>query len=104
MDSLLFSFNATVPVFLMMVLGMLLRKLGWMSEEFASQLNRFVFMLPLPVLLFQDLATVDFLEVWHFSFVAFCFNASTAFPMATPTSQYSIISISFNPSPKAYVC
>ena len=73
MDSLLFSFNATVPVFLMMVLGMLLRKLGWMSEEFASQFNRFVFMLPLPVLLFQDLATVDFLEVWNFSFVAFCF-------------------------------
>ena len=36
MDSLLFSFNATVPVFLMMFLGMLLRKLGWMSEEFAS--------------------------------------------------------------------
>lgn len=68
MDSLLFSFNATVPVFLMMVLGMLLRKLGWMSEEFASQLNRFVFMLPLPVLLFQDLATVDF----FFCCILFC--------------------------------
>ncbi len=73
MDQLLFSLNATVPVFLMMVLGMVLKKLGWISEAFASQLNRFVFMLPLPVLLFQDLATVDFLKVWNFSFVAFCF-------------------------------
>ena len=35
---------------------------------------------------------------------AFCFSVSTAFPIATPTSQYSIISKSFKPSPKAYVC
>lgn len=77
MDSLLFSFNATVPVFLMIVLGMLLRKLGWMSEEFASQLNRFVFMLPLPVLLFQDLATVDFFRSMEFFFCCFLFCCDT---------------------------
>lgn len=73
MENLLFSLNATVPVFLMMILGMLLKKIGWISDEFASQLNRFVFLVPLPVLLFQDIATVNFFEVWDFSFVAFCF-------------------------------
>ena len=61
MENLVFSLNATVPIFLMMVLGMLFRKLGWMDEEFAVKMNKFVFLIPLPVLLFGDLAKVDFL-------------------------------------------
>ena len=35
MESLIFSLNATVPVFLMMVIGMVLRKVGWVDEDFA---------------------------------------------------------------------
>ena len=62
MENLVFSLNATVPIFLMMVLGMLFRKLGWMDEEFAAKMNKFVFLIPLPVLLFGDLAKVDFEE------------------------------------------
>ena len=76
MENLIFSLNATVPVFLMMVLGMVLKKIGWIHESFASQLNRFVFLVPLPVLLFQDIATVDFHKAWNFPFVAFCFVAT----------------------------
>lgn len=73
MDSLIFSLNATVPVFLLMVFGIVLRKIGWVSESFALQMNKFVFLIPLPVLLFQDLATVDFTKAWDFKFVIFCF-------------------------------
>lgn len=73
MKNLVFSLNATVPIFLMMVLGMLFRKLGWMDEEFAAKMNKFVFLIPLPVLLFGDLAKVDFKEVWNIKFVIFCF-------------------------------
>lgn len=76
MENLIFSLNATVPVFFMMVLGILLKKIGWIHESFASQLNRFVFLVPLPVLLFQDIATVDFHKAWNFPFVAFCFVAT----------------------------
>ena len=78
MESLIFSLNATVPVFLMMVIGMVLRKVGWVDEDFASKANKFVFRLPLPVLLFSDLATVDFTEVWDLKFVLFCFLATLA--------------------------
>ena len=67
MENLVFSLNATVPIFLMMVLGMLFKKLGWMDEEFAAKMNKFVFLIPLPVLLFGDLAKVDFKEVWNIS-------------------------------------
>ncbi|HJA93565.1 MAG TPA: AEC family transporter [Candidatus Eisenbergiella merdipullorum] len=78
MENLIFSLNATVPVFLMMVLGMLFKKLGWIDEAFASKMNQFVFLVPLPVLLFHDLATVDLGEVWDFRFVAFCFVVTAA--------------------------
>ena len=76
MDNLIFSLNATMPIFLMMLLGLFFRKIGWIDEVFASKMNKFVFLVPLPVLLFEDLATVDFAEVWDMKFVLFCFGAT----------------------------
>lgn len=76
MENLIFSLNATVPVFLMMILGLLFRKIGWIDDVFASKMNRFVFTVPLPVLVFSDLATVDFSQVWNMKFVLFCFGAT----------------------------
>ena len=73
MDNLFFCLNATGPIFLMMILGLFFRHIGWMDEEFASKMNKFVFKVPLPLLLFGDLATVDFSEVWNVKFVIFCF-------------------------------
>lgn len=73
MDNLIFSLNATVPIFLLMVLGFVLRKLGLIDDVFASKMNKFVFLVPLPVLLFEDLSTVDFSQVWNLKFVLFCF-------------------------------
>ena len=70
MDNLVFSLNATVPIFLMMILGLFFNK---MDEEFANKMNKFVFRIPLPVLLFGDLAVVDIKEAWDTKFVIFCF-------------------------------
>jgi len=76
MENLVFSLNATVPVFLMMVLGLLFKKIGFIGEELADQMYKFVVLVPLPVLVFNDLATVDFEEVWNMKFVLFCFGAT----------------------------
>ena len=76
MENLIFSLNATVPIFLLMILGIFLRKIGWVDHAFASKMNTFVFRLPLPVLVFSDLATVDFSQVWDVRFVLFCFFAT----------------------------
>ena len=78
MDNLIFSLNATVPIFLLMVLGFILKKLGLIDDVFASKMNKFVFLVPLPVLLFEDLSTVDFSQVWNLKFVLFCFGATLA--------------------------
>lgn len=76
MDNLIFSLNATVPVFFLMLLGVFFRNIGWIDNTFASDMNKFVFLVPLPVLVFEDLATVDFHQVWNFRFVLFCFAAT----------------------------
>ena len=73
MDNLIFSLNATVPVFLMMLLGLVFRKAGWIDDAFASKMNQFVFRVPLPLLVFSDLASVDFDKVWNMKFILFCF-------------------------------
>ncbi|MDO4332162.1 MAG: AEC family transporter [Eubacteriales bacterium] len=76
MENLIFSLNATVPIFLTMILGWFFKKVGLMDDRFVSRMNKFVFQAALPVLLFEDLATVDFFEVWDTRFVLFCFLAT----------------------------
>ena len=73
MDNLIFSLNATAPVFALMVLGYLFRKLGLIDEHAASWMNKFVFKAALPVLVFKDLAAQDFAAAWNGKFVLFCF-------------------------------
>ncbi|MBE5891373.1 MAG: hypothetical protein E7282_10485 [Lachnospiraceae bacterium] len=76
MENLVFSLNATMPVFLMMVLGFFLHSIHWIDDEFASKMNKFVFRLPLPILVFSQLATTDFTATWDGKFVFFCFGAT----------------------------
>ena len=76
MEHLIFSLNATMPIFFLMVLGACFKKAGIMEGVFADKANQFVFKVALPVLLFEDLSNSDFLKVWDTRFVMFCF-AST---------------------------
>ena len=73
MENLVFSLNATVPVFLLMVLGVFFHKINWIDDIFASKMNQFVFLVPLPVMVFRELAETDFASSWDPKFVVFCF-------------------------------
>jgi predicted permease len=55
MDDFLFSFNVVAPMFILMAAGYLTRKIKFASPSFLSQMNRFVFQLCLPIMLFQDI-------------------------------------------------
>ncbi len=76
LENLIYCLNATVPIFLLMLLGVLFRRIGLFDEAFASKLNRFVFQIGLPVMLFKDLSTNDFFAIWDGSFVLYCFFAT----------------------------
>ena len=76
MENLIFSLNATVPVFLMMVLGYVLRRLKVVDDPFVKTLNSFNYKITLPVLLFRDIAESDFYKVWDTTYVLYCFLAT----------------------------
>ncbi len=77
MENLIFSLNSTMPVFIMMLLGAFLKRIGLFDDGFASKMNKFVFLTPLPCLLFSQLSDIDFETAWNTRFVLFCF-VSTA--------------------------
>lgn len=76
MENFLFSINATLPIFFLMVLGYLFRKTGVISSRFAKDMNSFVFRIALPVKLFGDISVQDFSTAWDGKFVLFCFIAT----------------------------
>ncbi len=76
MDNLIFCLNATVPIFLLMLLGFFFKKTGIFTDRFAGEMNSFVFKIALPVLVFSDLAKEDFHQVWDGSFVLICFGVT----------------------------
>lgn len=73
MEQLLFSLNATVPVFLVMVIGYILKQCRVVDEPFVKTLNKFNYKITLPVLLFKDIAESDFYSVWDTEYVLYCF-------------------------------
>ena len=73
MENLICSLNATAPIFALMVLGYLFRRIGLIDEKAANWMNKFVFTVALPVLVFKDLASQDFAGTWNTKFVLFCF-------------------------------
>lgn len=76
MENLIFSLNATVPVFLLMVVGFLLKRVHILEDSFVDKMNAFVFKISLPLLLFEDISESDFLEMWDGKFVMFCVSVT----------------------------
>ena len=76
MNDFLFSLNATMPVFLVMLLGFLFHRIGWIDDLFAARLNKFVFLVPLPVMLFRQLGSTDFASAWDGFFLLFCLGTT----------------------------
>ena len=72
MDDLVFSLGVTMPIFLLMLLGYGLNRVGLVSDELASLANGFVFKVALPASLFSDLCETDIVDSWDGSFVLFC--------------------------------
>lgn len=72
LNNLIFSLNATMPIFMMMVVGFVLKKIKMLDEKSNAVMNKLVFKLFLPALLFMDLAEQDFAGMWDTSFVLYC--------------------------------
>ena len=78
LDNLIFCLNATLPIFLLMVLGYLFKVLKIFNEGLTKGINGFVFKIALPVLVYKELATSEVEALWDGGFIIFCFVATFA--------------------------
>ncbi len=71
MDKLLFTFNVILPIILPILLGYILKKINFLKEEFLNGINKLVFVVLLPVLLFSNLYLADLSNInWTFCGIA----------------------------------
>ena len=73
LDHFLYSLNATLPVFALMVLGWVLKRARFLNDEFIRVANRLVFNVALPCMLFLDIAGMDPSQLLDGRFVAYGF-------------------------------
>lgn len=72
MENFIYSINATIPVFFIIIIGYALKRIGMLDEHFANVANKFNFTITLPLLLFQDIATTDIAAEFDLKYVLFC--------------------------------
>lgn len=85
MDSLLFAFEAVMPIILMVVIGYLIKRLGLLSADMAKVINKLVFRIFLPAMLFLNVYKIDSLAALEFDYILYAVLATTLiFALAIP--------------------
>jgi predicted permease len=77
MENFIYSINVTMPIFLVMVIGYILKQIGMLNDNFVTVANKFNFKVTLPFMLFKDIAGVDIKQVFDIKYVLFCAIVST---------------------------
>ncbi|MBO5898829.1 MAG: AEC family transporter [Clostridia bacterium] len=71
MDSLIFAINAVAPIIAMVAIGYILKKIGFMTPDFAKAANKLVFRLFLPCMLFLNVYRIEDLGGMDFGYVIY---------------------------------
>ncbi len=71
MEAFLFGWNIVLPIFLVILVGLFLKKIHLMSEEFVSAGISLVYYCALPVRMFQDVAECDLRTMANGKFIFF---------------------------------
>ena len=59
LDNFIFSLNAVLPIFIMVLIGVMLKRFSSLPDAFYSGSEKFVFRVGLPCMLFLDVATAS---------------------------------------------
>lgn len=73
MDSFIYSLNATVPVFLVMIIGNILNRRGMINRQFSNVADKLVYKVCLPCMLYLNLADTDIRKNFDIVYVGYCF-------------------------------
>lgn len=75
MDTFIYSFNVVVPVFLLIVLGFLLKRIKLLNESFVNTAVKFNFRITLPTLIFNNIYSSNFIEIFDLKLMLFVVGA-----------------------------
>ena len=76
MSNLIYSINATLPIFLLIILGKVLKTTKIINDEFTKTADRYVLRIALPALLFSDLTENNVGSAFDGKYVLFCFSVT----------------------------
>lgn len=71
MDSLIFALNAVMPIILMVTIGYFLKRIGFMNLGLAKSLNKLVFRVFLPVMLFLNVYRIEQFDAIEFGYILY---------------------------------
>ena len=71
LNNFLYSLNATLPIFDVMVLGWLLKRRDFLSDDFIKVANKLTFKVALPCMLFLDIGEMDPAQLLNGKFVLY---------------------------------
>ena len=81
-ENIIFTTNAVAPVFLMILLGYLLKRIVVINENFVEITSKFVFSVSLPAFIFMKISALDLTAVLDMGQVLFIY-AGTLFVYLT---------------------
>jgi malate permease and related proteins len=73
MENLIFSFNVVMPVFLVVAVGYLIKKIGLVDDKFINTAIKFNFNVGLSTLIFKNIYTTNLNEVFNLKLILFTF-------------------------------
>ncbi len=78
LSNLTYSVNAVLPIFILVILGYLLKRFRFLSDEFCEVSERVVFKIALPIMLFQEVAKSSLEVIGDMRLILFCVITVTA--------------------------
>ena len=85
MESLIFALEAVMPIILMVAIGYIIKKIGFLTVDMGKVINKLVFRIFLPVMLFLNVYKIESLALIEFDYILYALIATTAiFLLAIP--------------------
>ena len=85
MDSLIFALEAVLPIIITVAIGYLIKRLGFLSTDMAKVINKLVFRIFLPVMLFLNVYKIESLSDIDTGYIFYAVIATAAiFALSIP--------------------
>ena len=95
MENFIYSINVTMPIFLVMVIGYILKQIGMLNDNFVTVANKFNFKVTLPFMLFKDIAGVDIKAVFDIKYLVRDKTIRGAFVQSSFRGSAAVMGLAF---------